>query len=91
MLNDLMTQSIPKSMRPLFTTLEANADMVIIGPPDDIVESNGSHEMRHESPEHTDINNDYDLMFSNKVDPCVGSYAEMGRFTYDKDYLMFLE
>ena len=34
---------------------------------------------------------DYDLMFSNASEPRVGSYSEVGTFTTENDYLIFME
>ena len=33
---------------------------------------------------------DYDIMFSGEGDPLVGSYSDLGLFTEDKDYLVFV-
>lgn len=34
---------------------------------------------------------DFEIMFSRDFDPVVGSYAELGKFTHDSEYLVFAD
>lgn len=89
-LTSFVPQSIPKSMKPLFTSQNPNVDKFTIEPiytsieNDDFVES-------HDQDNIVDSNYDFDLMFSNKNDQLIGSYAEVGEFARDNEFLVFLD
>ncbi|OHT09379.1 hypothetical protein TRFO_21688 [Tritrichomonas foetus] len=109
--SSFVSQTIPKSMKPLFTTQNPNLDKFTIEPsiPEELTSENaqispnrisplGSPKRKEparreidnenilldniESPQQDtfDPNHDYELMFSSKIDPYVGSYAEVGKF-----------
>ena len=83
-----VSQTLPKSMRPLFTTQDIFPDKFTIEPPQFIIDEENL-EKPSDQDQNIDHNADFDLMFSCTVDPIVGSYADLGKFTQDNDYLVF--
>ena len=90
-LTSFVPQSIPKSMKPLFTSQNPNVDKFTIEPIYTSPENDDLNESHAEQDNIVDSNYDFDLMFSNKNDQLIGSYAEVGEFARDKDFLVFIE
>ncbi|KAK8888523.1 hypothetical protein M9Y10_039602 [Tritrichomonas musculus] len=90
-LTSFVSQSIPKSMKPLFTSQNPNIDKFTIEPLYNSIENEEAAETHGEQENPVDSNYDFDLMFSSKNDPLIGSYAEVGEFARDNDFLVFLD
>ena len=71
---------IPKSILPLFR--EREMDTLLFENPRNFSENDGEFGCEDE---------DYDLMFSNRDEPFVGSYTEVGLFATDNNYLVFAD
>ena len=78
---DTKPGGIPRAMRLLFK--QRDSDLFDIA--SDELDASGARSSQENDSA------DYDLMFSNSNEPLVGSYSEVGTFTTENDYLIFME